>query len=73
MNTASLHEIDVINSRMQAFLVLFAGDTGKIKPEVRNRINAKVAKLREEGKVEIIPGVCVLLRSKCCTLKKIIK
>ncbi|PBK81137.1 TIP49-domain-containing protein [Armillaria gallica] len=49
LHTASLHEIDAINSRMQAFLVLFAGDTGKIKPEVRNQINAKVAKWREEG------------------------
>ncbi|KAK0224572.1 TIP49 C-terminus-domain-containing protein, partial [Armillaria nabsnona] len=42
---------------MQAFLALFAGDTGEIKPEVRNQINAKVTKWREEGKVEIIPGV----------------
>ncbi len=58
----SLHEIDVINSRMHAFLALFAGDTGEIKPEVRNQINAKVTKWREEGKVEIILGVCILLR-----------
>ncbi|PBL00171.1 TIP49-domain-containing protein [Armillaria gallica] len=45
-----------INAR-KAFLVLFAGDTGEIKPEVRNQINAKVAKWREKGKVEIIPGL----------------
>ncbi len=67
---ASLHEIDIINSRMQAFLFLFAGDTGEIKPEVRNQINTKVAKCHEEGKVEIIPGVCILLRLKCCTLTR---
>ncbi|NXQ18408.1 RUVB2 protein, partial [Peucedramus taeniatus] len=34
-----------------------AGDTGEIKPEVREQINAKVAEWREEGKAEVIPGV----------------
>ena len=37
VHTVSLHEIDVINSRAQGFLALFAGDTGEIKPEVRAR------------------------------------
>ena len=37
VHTVSLHEIDVINSRAQGFLALFAGDTGEIKPEVRTR------------------------------------
>ncbi|OCT70932.1 hypothetical protein XELAEV_180378477mg, partial [Xenopus laevis] len=32
-------------------------DTGEIKSEVREQINAKVAEWREEGKAEIIPGV----------------
>jgi hypothetical protein len=58
VHTVSLHEIDVINSRTQGFLALFAGDTGEIKPELRNQINTKVAEWREEGKAEIIPGVC---------------
>jgi len=31
VHTVSLHEIDVINSRQQGFLALFAGDTGEIK------------------------------------------
>jgi RuvB-like protein 2 len=53
----SLHEIDVINSRSQGFLALFAGDTGEIKPEVREQIDAKVAEWREEGKAELVPGV----------------
>lgn len=53
----SLHEIDVINSRTQGFLALFSGDTGEIKSEVREQINAKVCEWREEGKAEIIPGV----------------
>ncbi|KAI1790971.1 TIP49-domain-containing protein [Ganoderma leucocontextum] len=57
VHTVSLHEIDVINSRTQGFLALFAGDTGEIKPELRNQINSKVAEWREEGKAEIIPGV----------------
>ncbi|XP_030826238.1 ruvB-like 2 isoform X1 [Camarhynchus parvulus] len=57
VHTVSLHEIDVINSRTQGFLALFSGDTGEIKPEVREQINAKVAEWREEGKAEVIPGV----------------
>ncbi|KDR85904.1 hypothetical protein GALMADRAFT_235052 [Galerina marginata CBS 339.88] len=57
VHTVSLHEIDVINSRTQGFLALFAGDTGEIKPELRNQIDAKVAEWREEGKAQIVPGV----------------
>ncbi|GAA96494.1 uncharacterized protein L969DRAFT_75658 [Mixia osmundae IAM 14324] len=57
VHTVSLHEIDVINSRTQGFLALFAGDTGEIKSELRESINAKVADWREEGKAEIVPGV----------------
>jgi len=56
-HTVSLHEIDVINSRTQGFLALFAGDTGEIKPELRAQINTKVSEWREEGKAEIVPGV----------------
>lgn len=56
-HTVSLHEIDVINSRTQGFLALFAGDTGEIKPELRDQINSKVGEWREEGKAEIVPGV----------------
>jgi DNA helicase TIP49 (TBP-interacting protein) len=40
---------------MAIFFVL--GDTGEIKPEVRDQINTKVTEWREEGKAEIIPGV----------------
>jgi len=57
VHTVSLHEIDVINSRSQGFLALFAGDVGEIKPEIREQINQKVAEWREEGKADIIPGV----------------
>ncbi|CAB4004265.1 Retrovirus-related Pol poly from transposon, partial [Paramuricea clavata] len=57
VHTVTLHEIDVINSRTQGFLALFSGDTGEIKGEVREQINAKVAEWREEGKAEIVPGV----------------
>lgn len=35
------------------------GDTGEIKMEVREQINAKVSEWREEGKAEIIPGVSI--------------
>jgi hypothetical protein len=57
VHTVTLHEIDVINSRSQGFLALFAGDTGEIKPEVREQIDSKVAEWREEGKATILPGV----------------
>lgn len=57
VHVVSLHEIDVINSRQQGFLALFAGDTGEIKGEVREQIDAKVAAWREEGKADIVPGV----------------
>merc|ERR1711935_693102 len=50
VHTVSLHEIDVINSRQQGFLALFAGDTGEIKSEVREQIDLKVSEWREEGK-----------------------
>ena len=66
MHTVSLHEIDVINSRTQGFLALFAGDTGEIKPELRNQINTKVAEWREEGKAEIIPGVNIPFGNLVC-------
>jgi len=57
VHTVNLHEIDVINSRQQGFLALFAGDTGEIKQEVREQIDTKVNEWREEGKAEIVPGV----------------
>lgn len=57
VHTVSLHDIDVINSRTQGFLALFSGDTGEIRSEVRDQINAKVSEWKEEGKAEIIPGV----------------
>eukprot|EP00019_Armaparvus_languidus_P009670 CAMPEP_0168582174 /NCGR_PEP_ID=MMETSP0420-20121227/1827_1 /TAXON_ID=498008 /ORGANISM="Pessonella sp." /LENGTH=462 /DNA_ID=CAMNT_0008616615 /DNA_START=16 /DNA_END=1405 /DNA_ORIENTATION=- len=57
VHNVSLHEIDVINSRTQGFLALFAGDTGEIKSEVREQINSKVAQWRDEGKATLVPGV----------------
>lgn len=59
-HVVTLHEIDVINSRQQGFLALFAGDTGEIKAEVREQIDIKVSEWREEGKAEIVPGVCFI-------------
>lgn len=57
VHTISLHEIDVINSRQQGFLALFAGDTGEIKSEIREQIDGKVAEWREEGRATLVPGV----------------
>ena len=64
------------SSCSQGFLALFAGDTGEIKPEVREQIDGKVAEWREEGKASIIPGVlfidevsyyaCTLFRVRAC-------
>lgn len=39
------------------YLLFRTGDTGEIKGEVREQINAKVAEWREEGKADIVPGV----------------
>jgi RuvB-like protein 2 len=57
VHTMSLHDIDVINSRTQGFMALFAGDTGEIKQEVRDQIDTKIAEWREEGKADLVPGV----------------
>ncbi|XP_063901689.1 ruvB-like 2 [Zophobas morio] len=57
VHTVSLHEIDVINSRHQGFLALFSGETGEIKPEVRDQIDAKIAEWCLEKKAELVPGV----------------
>lgn len=58
VHTMSLHEVEFINSRTQGFLVFFSGDTGDIKSEVPQQVNAEeVAKWCKEDKVEIIPGV----------------
>lgn len=57
VHTVTLHEIDVINSRTQGFLALFSGETGEIKPEVRDQINSRIAEWRESGKAELVPGV----------------
>lgn len=35
----------------------YTGDTGEIKPELRDQINNKVGEWREEGKADIVPGV----------------
>lgn len=39
-------------------VICYALSAGEIKGEVRDQINAKVAEWREEGKAEIVPGVC---------------
>jgi len=47
---------ECLRSNLEA-IVGDTGDTGEIKSEVREQINAKVAEWREEGKAEIVPGV----------------
>ncbi|KAK0433538.1 TIP49 C-terminus-domain-containing protein [Armillaria borealis] len=54
LNSFNARKIDVIKRRLQGILALFVGDTGEIKPELRNQINTKVMEWREEGKAEII-------------------
>lgn len=57
VHTVTLHDIDVINSRAQGFMALFSGDTGEIKPEIREQIDTKISQWEEEGKSELLPGV----------------
>ncbi len=70
MHTVSSHEIDVINSGTEGFLVLFAGDTGEIKPELRYQINTQGRRMARGGKTDIVPGVRALLTSKTCVLTR---
>lgn len=49
--------MDVINSRQQGFLALFAGDTGEIKPEIREQIDERINEWKDNGKATIVPGV----------------
>ncbi|KAG9509194.1 RuvB-like 2, partial [Fragariocoptes setiger] len=70
VHTVSMHEIDVINSGTQGFLALFSGDTGEIKSEIREQIDAKVSEWCEEGKAQILTGVlfideCHMLDLEC--------
>ena len=51
---ATFKSVDTV---LQGFLALFAGDTGEIRQEVREQIDSKVAEWREEGKADIVPGV----------------
>ncbi|KAH7728219.1 AAA family ATPase Rvb2 [Aphelenchoides avenae] len=57
VQTISLHDIDVINSRSHGYIAVFSGDTGEINSEVREQINKKVMEWREENKAQIVPGV----------------
>jgi RuvB-like protein 2 len=59
-HTVSLHEIDVINSRQQGFMALFAGDTGEIPETIREQIDSKVAEWKAEGRATLVPGVLFL-------------
>jgi RuvB-like protein 2 len=59
-HTVSLHEIDVINSRQQGFMALFAGDTGEISETIREQIDSKVSEWRSEGRATLVPGVLFL-------------
>ncbi|VVA94418.1 unnamed protein product [Arabis nemorensis] len=43
--------------RTRGVQAVFSGDIGEIRSEVRGDIDTKVAEWREEGKVEIVPGV----------------
>ena len=61
VHTVSLHEIDVINSRSQGFLALFSGDTGEIKGEVREQINAKVSPYPPSSQLVSVAGFVLLL------------
>ncbi|GBE62518.1 hypothetical protein BOVATA_040110 [Babesia ovata] len=56
-HTVTLHDIDVINSRSQGFMALFAGDTGEIDSEIRSQIDAKMREWQEDNRATVIPGV----------------
>lgn len=53
--------MSVYNIELSLISCCVSGDTGEIKAEVREQINSKVAEWREEGKAEVVPGVCFSL------------
>lgn len=70
VNTVTLHDVDVVNSRTQGFLALFSGDTGEIKAEVREQIDKRIQEWGEEGRVEaVIPGVLFIDEAHCLDLE----
>ena len=42
--------MDVIDYRSRGLFALFAGDTGEMKDDVREQMDANVCEWREEGK-----------------------
>lgn len=57
IHEVTLHEIDIVNSRSNGFLAIFAGDTGEISTEVRHHVDNKLIELQEEGKLDFVPGI----------------
>ena len=51
------NDIDTNTNDNPTSFILFSGDTGEIKQEVRDQIDQKVAEWREDGRAEIVPGV----------------
>ena len=49
-------------------MALFAGDTGEIKPEVREQIDQKVAEWREEERPQSYPVYCSSMKFTCSIL-----
>ena len=57
VHVVTLHEIDVINSRIARVPRARRRRHRRDSAEVREQIDGKVAEWREEGKAEIVPGV----------------
>ncbi|EDO05806.1 RuvB-like 2 DNA helicase family protein [Babesia bovis T2Bo] len=57
VHTVTLHDVDVVNSRSEGFLALFAGDTGEIDNNIRKQIDEKVREWQADNRAELLPGV----------------
>ncbi len=62
--TLTLHDLDEINARRSSFSIfsIFGGgkEEREIDPEIRERVNEMVKNMVEEGRAEILPGVCFI-------------
>jgi len=57
IHRVTLHDVDVVNSRSQGYLSLFAGHIGEIGDDIREAVNKKVKEMTIENRAKIVPGV----------------
>jgi len=57
VHRVTFHDVDVVNSRSQGYLSLFAGLIGEIGEDIRDSVDRKVKEMSVEDRAKIVPGV----------------